>query len=211
MTKHPQQDRGGVDVVANLFTPEVAASRPEWTAGFHRRKNGLDDQIVAGTSVPEMLAAMDAAGIDQTLLLGARLGRRGLPGSWELDPRAVVEVAEAHPDRFYGLLGLNPYDSMAGVRELERMVVDHGFVGAHLYPHWFDLPPDDPAWYPFYAKCDGRARHTGADPGRLQLGYYAPRQPAESHGRPSHRPDRLPDARSSRSSASTSAGRGPTR
>jgi predicted TIM-barrel fold metal-dependent hydrolase len=174
----------GVDLVANLFTPEVVASRPSWTKGFHRRANGLPEEIVAGTSVPAMLEAMDAAGIGRALLLAARLGRRGLPGSWELDPQDVVDVVDAHPDRVSGLVGINPYDSMAGVRELERLVRDHGFVGAHAYPHWFELPPDDPAWFPYYAKC----AELGV-PIQIQVGYcrvYAPEQPSESVGRPEY-------------------------
>ena len=32
-------------------------------------------------------------------------------------------------------------------------VREHGFVGAHLYPHWFGLSPDDAKYYPYYAKC----------------------------------------------------------
>jgi len=26
-------------------------------------------------------------------------------------------------------------------------------VGAHLYPHWCELPPDHAKYYPYYAKC----------------------------------------------------------
>ena len=37
-------------------------------------------------------------------------------------------------------------DLTAAVRELE-------FVGAHLYPHWFDLAPDHAKYCPYYAKC----------------------------------------------------------
>ena len=33
------------------------------------------------------------------------------------------------------------------------MLRDLGFVGAHLYPHWFDEAPDAAKYYPFYAKC----------------------------------------------------------
>ena len=37
--------------------------------------------------------------------------------------------------------------------EVEHAVRDLGFVGAHLYPHWFDEAPDAAKYYPFYAKC----------------------------------------------------------
>ena len=42
---------------------------------------------------------------------------------------------------------------MQGLRDLESAVQDHGFVGAHLYPHWFGLAPDHAKYYPYYAKC----------------------------------------------------------
>ena len=48
------------------------------------------------------------------------------------------------------MAGLDP--TMSGV-ELERAVRDLGFIGAHFYPHWFELAPDHARWYPFYAKC----------------------------------------------------------
>ncbi|WP_341250426.1 amidohydrolase family protein [Euzebya pacifica] len=174
---------GWIDVSANLFTPEVLATRPEWTKAFHRKKNGLPEDLVQGTPVDRHLAMMDAAGIQRTLLIAAKIGRRGLPGSWELDPMGVRAVCEQHPDRFSALYGVNPYDSIAGIKELERLVTDHGFVGAHLYPHWFEMAPDHPMYYPFYGKC----AELGI-PIQIQVGYcrvYAPEQPLPSVGRPS--------------------------
>jgi predicted TIM-barrel fold metal-dependent hydrolase len=175
-------ERRAIDAVANLFTPEVVASRPEWTRGFHLRKNRLPDDIVAGTPVDQMLEMMDRNGVERAFLIAARLGRRGLPGSWELPPERVAAVVEAHPDRFSGLVGINPYDSLGGLRELERMVRDHGFIGAHLYPHWFERSPDDAFFYPFYTKC----AELGI-PVQIQVGYsrvYAPEQRVPSVDRP---------------------------
>jgi predicted TIM-barrel fold metal-dependent hydrolase len=42
---------------------------------------------------------------------------------------------------------------MQGLRDLEYAVKKLGFVGAHLYPHWFELSPDHAKYYPYYAKC----------------------------------------------------------
>ncbi len=59
---------------------------------------------------------------------------------------------------------------------------DYGFIGAHFYPHWFELAPDHAKWYPFYAKC------VELDvPIQLQVGQsmvYDPRYPRRSVGRP---------------------------
>jgi predicted TIM-barrel fold metal-dependent hydrolase len=48
---------------------------------------------------------------------------------------------------------VDPFRGMQGLRDLEYSVKKLGFVGAHLYPHWFGLPPDHAKYYPYYAKC----------------------------------------------------------
>jgi predicted TIM-barrel fold metal-dependent hydrolase len=173
---------GWIDASANLFTPEVVASRPAWTMTFHTNTNRLPSALVEGTTVERHLEMMDEAGIERTFLIAPKLGRRGLPGSWEMDPRKVIDVVEAHPDRFSALYGINPYDGIAGIRELERLVTEYGFIGAHLYPHWFEMAPDDARYYPFYGKC------AELDvPIQIQVGYcriYAPEQRLVSVGRP---------------------------
>jgi predicted TIM-barrel fold metal-dependent hydrolase len=71
---------------------------------------------------------------------------------------------------------------MAGVRRLEHAVTKLGFIGAHTYPHWFEVPPNDRKYYPFYAKCC----ELGI-PIQMQVGqslvYYKAR-PLRSVGRP---------------------------
>jgi predicted TIM-barrel fold metal-dependent hydrolase len=61
-------------------------------------------------------------------------------------------------------------------------VREYGFIGAHYYPHWFELAPDHAKWYPFYAKC------VELDvPVQLQVGQsmvYEPTHPLRSVGRP---------------------------
>jgi len=96
---------------------------------------------------------MDAADIERALLIAPKVGRVGLPGSWRLDPAVVAAAVAAYPDRFSGILGVDPFDGMAGIRELEACVLEFGFVGAQVYPHWFGRGPGDASYYPFYAKC----------------------------------------------------------
>jgi len=94
----------------------------------------------------------------------------------------VAAAVKRHPHRFSGLAGLDPTEGMNGVRELERAVRELGFIGAHMYPHWFELAPDHARWYPFYAKC------VELDvPVQMQVGQsliYAPEQRLRSVGRP---------------------------
>ena len=141
-----------IDAVCNMFTPEIYVSRPAWTRQFHSDKMKVSGPRLQGVSLEEHVAVMRDAGIGRALLIAAKLGYRGLEDSWELDNAVVADAVERHPDVFRGLVGINPEDGVAGVRELKAWV-GRGFVGAHLYPHWFALRPDDRRFYPFYAAC----------------------------------------------------------
>jgi hypothetical protein len=170
-----------IDVVCNLFTEEVVRSRPGWTNDFLQGKIGQSEKTVQGVSIDAMLAEMDAVGIERALLIAPVLGS-GHPATWRLPYEAVAAVVDEHPTRFRGLAGIDPREGMAGVRRLESAIKELGFVGAHFYPHWFGLPPDDRRWYPFYTKC------AELDvPIQLQVGHclrYSADYPLESVGRP---------------------------
>jgi predicted TIM-barrel fold metal-dependent hydrolase len=80
------------------------------------------------------------------------------------------------------LAGIDPNQGMEGVRKLEYAVRELGFIGAHLYPHWFEMAPDHRKYYPFYAKC------VELDvPIQMQVGHcllYSKERPLPSVGRP---------------------------
>lgn len=171
-----------IDCVVNPITPQIMRLRPKWSTEFWTRKIGRGAELAGGVPRERMLEMMDEAGIERALLIATKTGRLGLPGSWHLPYEIVAEVVRAHPDRFSALAGLDPFEGMAGVRALERAVRDMGFVGAHMYPHWFELAPDHAKWYPFYAKC------VELDvPVQMQVGQslvYTPEQRLKSVGRP---------------------------
>jgi predicted TIM-barrel fold metal-dependent hydrolase len=144
---------GYIDIVCNLFDP----------ASVRLKQNGLDDEfkkqvrmdpaIRGGVTMPQYLKRMDRAGIERSLLIAVRAGDLNVRGSFELPYERVHEICERYPDRFSGLAGVDPFRGMQGLRDLEYSVRKLGFVGAHLYPHWFGLPPDHAKYYPYYAKC----------------------------------------------------------
>jgi hypothetical protein len=142
-----------IDAVVNIWTPEALAHRPGWGPGFFVGKMKMDEALLRGLSLEALIDRMDAAGIDHGFLVASKTGRVGLPGCYHLPYSVVARAVEKHPDRFHGLAGIDPYEGMTGVRAFERAVRDDGFIGAHCYPHWFDLPPDHAKYYPFYAKC----------------------------------------------------------
>jgi predicted TIM-barrel fold metal-dependent hydrolase len=171
-----------IDCVVNPITPEIMKTRPDWAQSFWTKKIGREASLGAGVSHEQMLEMMDQAGIERAFLIATKTGRLGLPGSWHLPYEIVATAVKRHPDRFSGLAGLDPTEGMRGVRELERAVRELGFIGAHMYPHWFELAPDHARWYPFYAKC------VELDvPVQMQVGQsliYTPEQHLRSVGRP---------------------------
>ena len=146
------EDYGAIDTVVNLWNEEALSYRPGWTDEFFvgKVKGKHDSQ---GITLESMLEGMDAANIEIGFLVAAKSGRLGLPGSYHMPPEVVARAIEQYPNRFRGLIGIDPFQGMEGVRAMEDAVTNMGFVGAHLYPHWFDLAPNEARYYPFYAKC----------------------------------------------------------
>lgn len=146
-------DYQAIDAVVNIWTPEALAYRPDWRDDFFVGKMGVDRQTSDGTPLEDMLGRMDRAGIERAFLIATRAGPVGHPSCYRIPYEIVAEACATAPDRLYGLAGIDPLDGMKGVRELEHAVRELGFIGAHFYPHWFEIPPDHAKVYPFYAKC----------------------------------------------------------
>jgi len=142
-----------IDIVVNLFTAKEIANKQVGIDQDFMAQIRMPPDMRKGVSIPQYIAKMDRAGIDRSLLLAVRAGDLRMKGSFEIPYQRVHEVCKKYPDRFSGLAGVDPYRGMQGLRDLERAVKDYGFVGAHLYPHWFGLAPDHAKYYPYYAKC----------------------------------------------------------
>ena len=171
-----------IDAVVNIWTEEAMAARPTTTRGFFVDKIGVDKDTYQGFSLEEMLRRMDAADIEMSFLIANKSGQLGLPSSSHVPYEVVADAVKNYPDRFKGLAGIDPTEGMMGVRELERAISDLGFIGAHFYPHWFEMPPNHARVYPFYAKC------VELDvPIQMQVGQslvYTPDRRLRSVGRP---------------------------
>ncbi len=164
-----------------MWTPESVALRPERDA-FFGGKMRVKQETLRGITLEQMLARMDAAGIERAFLIATKVGRLGHPACYHIPYRMVADAVARYPKRFHALAGLDPTEGMAGVRAFESAVRDDGFIGGHFYPHWYELAPDHAKWYPFYAKC------VELDvPVQLQVGQsmiYDPTYPLRSVGRP---------------------------
>lgn len=175
-------DVQAIDVVCNFQLDDPEVRRPAWSQDFLRNKIGVDPAIVTGLSSAALLEKMDRAGVMHAFLIAVRAGSSAHKISRQIPYEKVAELVARYPERFSGLAGIDPTEGMRGVRQLEYAVRELGFVGAHLYPHWFELPPDHARYYPFYAKC------VELDvPIQMQVGHclrYSAERPLKSVGRP---------------------------
>ncbi len=144
---------GVIDIVCNLFTPDVVANGQTGLDEEFKAQVRMPEEIRGGVTVEDYLGRMDRAGIERSLLVAVRAGDINMRGGFELPYERVYEVCQEHPDRFSGLAGVDPFRGMQGLRDLEHAVTQLGFVAAHLYPHWCGLAPDHAKYYPYYAKC----------------------------------------------------------
>lgn len=145
--------KGAIDIVVNLFTErEIRLGQTGIDEHFMTQVR-MPPAMRQGVSIDQYLAKMDRAGIERSLLIAVRAGDLRVKGSFEIPYERVAQICREHPDRFSGLAGVDPSRGMQGLRDLEHAVREYGFVGAHLYPHWFELAPDDARYYPYYAKC----------------------------------------------------------
>jgi predicted TIM-barrel fold metal-dependent hydrolase len=142
-----------IDIVCNLFTPQTVESGQTGLDEAFKVQVNMPESIRGGVPIADYLTKMDSAGIERSLLIAVRAGDMKVKGSFEVPYQSVDKVCKHHPERFSGLAGIDPFRGMQGLRELEQAVREFGFVGAHLYPHWFELPPDHAKYYPYYAKC----------------------------------------------------------
>jgi uncharacterized protein len=142
-----------VDIVCVPHTPlEVR----EGQIGVDERfmdKVRMSPEIRGGVELEDYVGRMDRAGVATSLLVAPRCGDPRMRYSYAVPYERVAEYCARFPGRFVGLAGIDPSNVMRGMRELEYAVTELGFVGAHLYPHWFEAAPDASMYYPFYAKC----------------------------------------------------------
>ena len=144
---------GAIDIVCNLFTPQEVQQGQTGVDEYFLDQVRFPAELRPGVPLEPYLEKMDRARIQRSLLVAVRAGDLRIKGSFEIPYDRVADICQRYPDRFSGLAGVDPTRGMQGLRDLEYAVKEYGFVGAHLYPHWFGLPPDHARYYPIYAKC----------------------------------------------------------
>lgn len=159
---------GIIDCQSHLFFPEVLDLMRKRKAdpvvyekdGVTYLKMGDWLRKVPPTylSVPDKLAAMDAAGIEVTLLStndpGPEwFGADGLTVAEAIHDSLAAVIAK-HPTRFKGLCALPLQDEKAASAELDRCIKKLDFRGILLYTNLADAWCDEPRFHWLYARAE---------------------------------------------------------
>jgi uncharacterized protein len=140
-----------IDAHVHLYPPEVVRDPAMWaeTCGevhWHRlctrrRKGG--DPVQLFPTVDELLADMDAAGIESAVLLGWYWERAD---TCRAQNRFYAGIVRAHPGRFHAFAAVHPGDAGEVRREL-RWAKENGFRGVgELSPHSQGVPVAGDGW-----------------------------------------------------------------
>ena len=175
-------DFQAIDAVCNYEFNDADTERPAWSKTFITDKIGADKSAIGSFTAESFLEKMDRAGIEHAFLIAVKAGSAMHAINRRISYETVAAMVRRYPKRFSGLAGVDPTEGMKGIAQLERAVKELGFVGAHLYPHWFEMAPDHARYYPIYAKC----AELGV-PIQMQVGHclrYSEERPLPSVGRP---------------------------
>jgi predicted TIM-barrel fold metal-dependent hydrolase len=106
---------------------------------------GLMERYERGTTLSQLIDEMDGAGVARGVLCA---------GYSDYDDLTWIRTAiDRHPDRFVGSYVVDPRRGMEAVRLVESLVRDEGFRLIRIIALFTQIPYDDAACYPVYAKC----------------------------------------------------------
>src|SRR6185437_11518553 len=168
-------DRMIIDCHGHYTTAPAAHQRFREAQTARLKDGGLPPAKPAQVSDDEIRESIEAnqlklqreRGSDLTLFsprasaMGHHLGDEEVSAAWTgANNDLIKRVVDLYPDNFAGVCQLpqSPGVPIANsIHELERCILELGFVGCNLNPdpsggHWTSPPLTDRHWYPFYEK-----------------------------------------------------------
>jgi predicted TIM-barrel fold metal-dependent hydrolase len=131
-----------IDTFVNVNMGSV--ERPPWLVRVAEDYFNRADAIFKDIPVPELVEAMDRAGVEKCII----------STSVESLSDLALSYPKADPKRFVLSLSLDPRNGMDSIRGLQAVARDHPVVLARITPYMVGaIPPNDRVYYPVYAKC----------------------------------------------------------
>ncbi|MBW2212621.1 MAG: amidohydrolase [Deltaproteobacteria bacterium] len=161
------REKIAIDAWASWISPEGAKRWPvEYLHIFKKYRSPRS--IFEGFSLDQMIAEMDEAGVDRSVLSAFYHKDLAVMSNEE-----VAEAVRKHPDRFVGSGTVNPLKKPGEVaRDVERLIHELNMKVIRLEP------PNDKHYWPVYLKCQELGVAVA-----IQVGHTGPLLPSES-GRP---------------------------
>ena len=169
---------GAIDAWMSIMSPQTV---DRWPDSFWHifRKYGVEDRFRKGFTLDEVIAEMDAGGVD----IGVASSFKFLD-TWVVTNDETAVYVAAAPDRFIGSFTVDIRDPMPAMREFRRCVEDLDMRVFRLEPYQYGdgrttaPPPTERMYWPFYVAC------VEYDiPLAIQVGHTGPLLPSEC-GRP---------------------------
>lgn len=165
--------------IPQSFVEGVVNNSVLWSPVQRRRMTERYLAKLCDHQCDELVAEMDEAGIDHTVLLCTDftyvLKDSPLTIAEMLEQHAAV--LSRHPGRFSVLAGVDPRWGADGTALFEKAIREYGFGGFKVYPPC-GFGPSDPALFPFYEICSANALpvtiHIGATSPALAFDYGRP-------------------------------------
>ncbi|HEV8711523.1 MAG TPA: amidohydrolase family protein [Candidatus Binatia bacterium] len=136
-------DVRAIDCWVNVSVGSSRERAPDYAArtaeGYFKRSKDFFKTF----SAEELIAIMDQVGVEKAIIT--------LPA--ENPSEKILAFPQAYSDRFFLSALVDPRKGMSALWALEELVKSHPVVMARIVPFFFDLPPNDPIYYPLYAKC----------------------------------------------------------
>lgn len=136
-----------IDAWAQIAMPNFLKALPEVRRLFVQSKAPIA-LLEKGLGPEQTIALMDQGGVDKVCLSAWTR-----PGQVCISNEVVAQWTAAHPDRFYGIAGVDLLNPRKACLELEKAVKDYGFKGLRVIPWLWKLPPDEKHYYPLFVKC----------------------------------------------------------
>jgi uncharacterized protein len=127
---------------------------------------GLRELLKRGTTLDQLIDEMDTAGVEKGVLCS------GYSGDGDHD--WAVAARDEHPDRFALSHVVDPREGMRAVRLAQSLVESEGYRLIRMLGLQTQLPYNDPAYYPVYAKCVELGVPVG-----LNVGFPGPQVPSK--------------------------------
>jgi predicted TIM-barrel fold metal-dependent hydrolase len=127
---------------------------------------GLRELIERGTTLEQLIDEMDEAGVEKGLLCSGYSG--------EGDHDWAVAARDKFPERFGLSHVVDPRQGMCAVRLAQKLVESEGYCLIRMLGLQTQLPYNDPAYYPLYAKCIELGVPVG-----LNVGFPGPQVPSK--------------------------------